>query len=507
MDVPIFGQGRFMSILSAHSPHRFDLFRRSMIQGESLPLTEVLSDSLVEDAFQERNVSFGIADEDVFTPAITLWAMVSQFLFSGTGRSCKAAAGRVVSLYAQLTGRVVAQNAGNYCRAKCKIPVEVIRKITLDVAKHVELRSASFDDLSVALGPEETDERICPPVMAAVRGQSTGGRIINVDGFTIDAPDTAENQAAYPQNPSQQEGLGFPILRCVCLISMVTGMLCHLAVGPYSGKGSGETNLLRKLKGYLRRGDILVADSYYCTYWLLAMCNEIGVQVVMKNHHRRDDHPLGARRLSETERIDTLLRPTRPQWMKQREYRRVPRTLDIRLCDILVNRAGSRSEGFTAATTMMDHALAPAKWIASLYEGRWLVETDIRSLKCTLGLEHLRSRTPEGIERELWTGLLAYNLIRLKMLQSGYAATRDIRSMSFSETYQLLSTNWLLCACCDVNSAMATAAQAQGTCAIVGIRPGREEPRANKRRPKMLKLMTLPRKLLRAAIGAVPEIP
>jgi hypothetical protein len=85
-----------MSILSAHSPHRFDLFRRSMLQADSLPLTEVLADPLIEEAFQEHNVNFGIADEDVFTPAITLWAMVSQFLFSGKGRSCKAAAGRGV---------------------------------------------------------------------------------------------------------------------------------------------------------------------------------------------------------------------------------------------------------------------------------------------------------------------------------------------------------------------------------------------------------------------------
>lgn len=479
-----------------------------MIQADGLPLTEVLSDSLVAEAFQQHYVCFGSADEDVFTPAVTLWAMISQFLFSGTGRSCKAAAGRVVSLYAQVSGRLVAQNAGNYCRAKAKIPVEVIREITLGIAQHAELRSVAFDDLSVALDADEAEARICPPVMAAVREQTTCGRIINVDGFTIDAADTPENQAAFPQNPAQQEGLGFPILRCVCLTSMVTGMLRHLAVAPYCGKGSGETSLLRKLKSHLCRGDILVADSYYCTYWLLAMCNRMGVQVVMKNHHKRDDRPLGARRLSETERVNTLLRPTRPAWMKRREYRQVPRTVDVRLCDISINRPGSRSDGFTVATTLLQSELAPAEWIASLYEGRWLVETDINTIKCTLGVEHLRSQSPEGIERELWTGLLTYNLIRLKMLQTAYAANREIRSMSFSETYQLLSTNWLLCACCDVSDTMATAAQAQGVLAIVGNRPGRQEPRANKRRPKVLKLMTLPRKLLRAALGAVPaEIP
>jgi hypothetical protein len=87
-----------MPILSTQSRHCFGIFQRSMIQSSELPLCDVLDSSLIADAFEEDHVDFGNADEDVFTPAITLWAMVSQFLFQGTGRSCKAAAGRVVSL-------------------------------------------------------------------------------------------------------------------------------------------------------------------------------------------------------------------------------------------------------------------------------------------------------------------------------------------------------------------------------------------------------------------------
>lgn len=56
-----------------------------MIQAKGLPLTEILEDQLVAEVFREHQVDFGIADEDVFTPAVTLWAMVSQFLFSDSG--------------------------------------------------------------------------------------------------------------------------------------------------------------------------------------------------------------------------------------------------------------------------------------------------------------------------------------------------------------------------------------------------------------------------------------
>lgn len=133
-----------MSILSARSPQSFTIFKRSMIQADGLPLSDILNSDLIADVFKEEGIQFGIADEDVYTPAITLWAMISQCLFSSSARSCKAAAGRVVSLWAQIAGRVVAQNAGNYCRAKAKISINAIRRITRRLASEVELEITPF---------------------------------------------------------------------------------------------------------------------------------------------------------------------------------------------------------------------------------------------------------------------------------------------------------------------------------------------------------------------------
>ena len=88
----------------------------------------------------------------------------------------------------------------------------------------------------------------------------TSGRILLFDGFTITAADTHENQEEFPQNPSQKEGLGFPIIRGVSLISMVTGLLVDLETGPYAGKQSGETALLWKMLDRLKPGDTFVAS-------------------------------------------------------------------------------------------------------------------------------------------------------------------------------------------------------------------------------------------------------
>jgi hypothetical protein len=283
---------------------------------------------------------------------------------------------------------------------------------------------------------------------------------------------------------------------------MATGMLVDLACGPYSGKESGETALLWQLLGELRPGDIVVADSYYCTYWLVGACQARGAQVVMKNHHKRDDHPHDARRLTKRERIVTWDRPHRPAWMTAEEYAAQPPTIEMRLVDVQVTEAGFRPEAFTVATTIMDRQVFSAAWIGSVYQSRWLVELDIRSIKCSLGMDCLRAKTPDMVRTELWSCLLAYNLIRLNMLQSSAISGRDPRSLSFTASMQLLATSWLVCAVVGVTEELATLGQIASSSQTVGHRPGRVEPRKNKRRPKLLALMTKPRREYHAELRA-----
>ena len=166
--------------------------------------------------------------------------------------------------------------------------------------------------------------------------------------------DTLENQDEFPQNPAQKEGLGFPIIRCVTLISMVTGMLFDLAIAPYSGKESGETALLWQLLNQLEPGDTLVADCYLCTYWIVAACQMRGVNIVMKNHHKRNDHPTDARRLSRYQCVTTWYRPQRPTWMSEEEYAACPQQVDIRLVDLIIDQKGFRSKQYTIATTILE---------------------------------------------------------------------------------------------------------------------------------------------------------
>lgn len=476
----------------------FRIFSDSMLQDPELPLSDVIDEVMFAEAFELFDVDFAVEEDAVYTPALVLWALLSQTLFKDEQRSCNAAVTRIAAWWAA-QGRVVDDtNSGAYCRARKKIPDELVAHLARTIAERAEQAS----DLAEPVDQEQTEEMLTPRAIAQVKSKPVAGRILMVDGFTVNAADTPENQEEYPQNPAQEDGLGFPILRCVSLISMATGMLVDLAIASYCGKETGETALLRQMIDSLCPGDVLVADSYYCTYWLLAMCQARGVQVVMKNHHKRDDHPDDAVRICKGQRKVVWPRPQRPRWMSQEEYETMPNYVEVRLVDIKVDEPGFRTEGFTIATTIIDHRVYTDTWIGSVYQSRWLVELDIRSIKCSLGMDILRAKTPPMVRTELWSCLLAYNLTRMKMLQSGIDGSRDVRSMSFTRSLVLLGTSWLLCGARGVNESLVALGHSQPLDELVGHREGRIEPRANKRRPKVLKLLTVPRAVHQAQLSS-----
>jgi hypothetical protein len=468
---------------AAGRPTRFSLFHRSLMQSEESPLAAMLADERIAEIFAQEKISFGQDDDNVYTPVITLWGLLSQVFFKAEQRSCLAAVVRIAALWLSLGQTVSSTNTGAYCRARRQLTSEVLRKISRAVADQASrapsLGNAIRRPADAGIGPA---------------AEYAGGRLIMVDGFTVTAADTEANQAEYPQNPAQQEGLGFPILRGVVLLCMRTGLLLDADVGPYSGKGTGETALLWKLLDALRAGDIVVADSYYCTYWLLAECRRRGVHVVMRNHHLRDDSPSDARRLVKGQCVATWARPARPEWMDEATYAMMPRTIEVRLVESVNEQSGQRTQKVTIATTLLDHRQYDAQWLAGIYRGRWRVELDIRAIKVTLGMDILRAKTPAMVRTELWSCLLAYNLIRESMLSAAAESGRSCRTLSLTATLQMIGNLWLANTIQDVSAELQALFQTHQLTLKVGNRPGRNEPRVNKRRPKMLKLMTEPRR-------------
>jgi len=459
----------------ANRGQSFDIIRRSFLQADGLPFSDILSEEAIEQTFVEKNALFGQEKDAVYTPAITLWAFLSQVMQAGVHRSCNAVVDRVRTLCLTLGIRAPSPDSGAYCRARSKLSEDVLEDLTYQVA-------------------DELEERVPKEWLWY------GRHVASVDGSSVMAPDTKANQKEWPQPSTQQPGLGFPMLRICALMSLTTGAMRGFAFGRYKGKETGETSLLRSMLDRLNSWDILLADAYFCSYFMIALLMEIGVDVLFRQHQRRVTDFNQGKRLGHKDHIVRWSKPVRPAWMNQATYDRLPDEITVRELAVNVNIPGFRCKEVILVTTMTDANRYSKSSLGDLFRQRWNVEIDLRSIKVHMHMEDLRGQKPEMVRKELWTHCLAYNLIRKTMAQAAMEHDRTVRMISFAGALQAVAGMMGQTATVDHGLLITLAKSTLQSIASrrIGHRPNRVEPRAIKRRPKKQKLLMKPRKKARA---------
>jgi hypothetical protein len=457
----------------------FSLLQNAFLQANDLPLRDILTEEDIHEAFVAEDACFGEDEDDVYTPALTLWGWLAQVMQADKARSCVAAVARIVALCVALGRKPPSPDTGAYCRARAKVPEAVIRRLVYTVGDGLEARVPAdwlWLNRHVKMG----------------------------DGTTALAPDTDPNQAAWPQQSGQKPGLGFPILRMVVLISLATAALCGLAIGPYQGKETGETALLRELLDRFQRGDVFLGDCAYSGYFMLALLLAGGVDVVTLQHQARKTDFRRGERLGEADHVVFWQRPKRPEWMDEETYSTIPETMAVRELKVHVDVKGFRVRELVVVTTLTDAKRYPREEIAKLYRLRWHVELDLRHIKTSLRLDDLRGKKPETIRREIWMHWLAYNLTRKVTAQAALRHEKLPRELSFTSALAAVTGAWALASVAGPSTLSEHAkAQHEGIAwSLVGQRPNRVEPRAIKRRPKPHRLLTRPREEARAKLVA-----
>lgn len=346
---------------------------------------------------------------------------------------------------------------GGFCRARQRLPLEMVSALTRQTGRLL------------------SEKALAPWLWR--------GRTVKlVDGTGISMPDTPENQERYPQPSTQAPGVGFPLARLVMVICLATGAALNAAIGPHSGKGSGELGLVRGLLEGFSPGDVMLADALYCNYFLIATLMAAGVDVLFEQNGARITDFRRGQSLGPRDHIVRWPKPAaRPEWMTPEQYARFPAEITLR--EVKVGRQ-------VLVTTLLDHRKVTKDDLSDLYARRWNVELDLRNLKTTTGMDVLSCQTPQMNEKQLWVHLLAYNVIRLLMAQAACNVGIDPRELSFKHTVQLW-TEWVsrgLSAAKDGGRLFTLIAQCR-----VGNRCGRMEPRMRKRRPKPYPWLKVPR--------------
>jgi hypothetical protein len=434
-----------------------------------LPFHDLLDRDTVAHVVDANHVTFR---DRIFTPLVTLWTFLSQVL--SPDHSCREAVARLIAFRVARGEKPCGPETGSYCKARQRLPLKVVTDLARGTA-------------------QQLDEN-------AKDSWTWKGRSVQmVDGSTVSMPDTTANQGAFPQPQSQKSGLGFPLARLVAVISLATGVVRELALGPYHGKETGETALFRSLWDRFGAGDIILGDRYFASFFGIAPLVARGVDGVYRMHQRRKYDFRRGTRLGVEDHVVRWAKPSRPEWMDEALYAQLPEELLIRELRVKVHRAGFRVEELVLVTTLLDSQEYTKEEVADLYLKRWNIELDLRSIKSVMQMAVLRCETPAMVEKEIWMHVLAYNLIRGLMVRAAEAHGKEPRRLSFKGALQALGTfreplQWargrrrrLLW------ETLLEVIASYG----VGDRPNRVEPRAIKRRPKKQKLLTEPRQQAR----------
>jgi hypothetical protein len=442
---------------------------------ESLGELYELFGELLPDRLLSMSEKGANSRERLLTPKVTFWAFVSQVL--DVGSSCRDVVRKVEAWWRWMQKDRAGEpslTASAYCQARARLDRQTLRLIHGHLAWSLARR---------------------------VPGAQLwlGRRVKIVDGTTLSMPDTPANQQSWPQPSSQKEGLGFPCMKLAGIFCLASGGLDDYAT---STLHQHESVLFRSLWNKLEKGDVMLGDRGFCSYAALAGLAQRGIDSVMRLHQARKVSFREGRRLGQDDRLVTWQKPAqRTDAWSHEEWEALPASLSLRLVRLDVRTPGFRTREVTLVTTLTDATTYPAEAIRALYAQRWEVELHFHQIKILLGLDILRCKSPDLIEKEALMHVISYNLIRLLMQQAANTHGTSLGRLSFKGALDTVRhfAGAIRAARATPRKQDALIDEMLALIAKDSIpkRPGRSEPRAKKRRAKNYHLLTKPRLQMR----------
>lgn len=278
-------------------------------------------------------------------------------------------------------------------------------------------------------------ERFCRPLATPqTQGAFLGGlRLMALDGYTEDVPDTPENDRVFGRPHSDRGASAFPQVRCVTLCELGTHAAVDAVFLPYrQGEVRGARRLLRSLKP----GMLLLWDRGFHGYELFRAVHQQRVAVL--GRLPSGIQPVLQRRLSDGSAL-VHLQPADGKRRQAGEHL-VLRLLEYTLTDPALPGYGTR---YRLLTTLLDARCFPAATLAATYHERWEMELFIDETDTHLLGQHqpsspLRSRKPQGVIQELYGLLLAHYAIRVLMHEAALKAEVSPDRLSFTHALEVI---------------------------------------------------------------------
>ena len=396
----------------------------------------------------------------------TFWCMIWQAL--NPEASGREVVRQLQALFQLENGPQISPDDGAYCRAKARLPLDQFPKALVATAQAADQQA---------------------PALRLLQGRP----IKAIDGSAVTLPDTPKNRRAYP--PLQcADKPSFPMMRIVVLFSLLSGAMGALAQGSL---GVSEVSLLAALSSHLASGDILLGDRGFGSYPVIAFLKYcLGVDFI----GRTTRHVDGRVRLKRLARNDWLIlwgkNPKPSPWLSLLQWAGLPKQMTLRAIKGRCYQKGFRVRQITLVTTLLDHPLYPAEQILQAYLRRWRLEMSLDDLKTTLKMDLLRSHSPAMVQKEIFTRLIAHNLIRCIVAQAADEHELALERISFKGSLDALRQfSQAMARVRSKNRRRQLWSHLLQTLAAdrVPERPGRREPRAVKRKKNKYPRLSAPR--------------
>jgi len=385
--------------------------------------------------------------------------------------SCRETVSEVISLLVSKKRKIPSPNTGSYCKARKKMSPNKIKEILQSLI-------------------ERSQEEIRKDLLWC-------GRVVKVvDGTTCSLSDTKSNQEVYPQPGSQKPGCGFPMMRLVVIFSLSLGTILKWSKGAYA---ASEKFLFRSLLDYFKKSDVLLADRGFDSYGDFDFLMKRGVNFVIRAREKNRKNILILKSLGKRDHLVRLCKPgRRSSGIDKETWNAMPEWIVLRRITYCIETKGFRTKRVTILTDLLDPKDYPGAAFKSLYLRRWRAELFLRDIKITLGMDQLKCKSPEMVEKELYMYIIGYNLIRNIIYRATLKKGVSVDRLSFKGTVNLFIYFMPLFETAEeydelqyiLDQLYETVAKMKNP-----WRPNRREPRAKKRRPKRYQLLTKHRSL------------
>jgi len=310
--------------------------------------------------------------------------------------------------------------------------------------------TAALSQARRRLGPEPLHE-LFARVAVPMAGHGTKGawlrsrRLMAIDGFTLDVPDTNANRAEFGKLQTGSKASAFPQVRVVGLGECGSHAIVDAALG---GVHTGEQTLVTQLLPSFEPTMLVIADRNFYSFQLWRQSLDTGADLLWRVSSTvtlpvLQPHSDGSYRSMVIEpnisgkRRERLISAVRAGQDINPDQAIIVRVVEYDIPDRDGNGTG---ELICLITTILDPGDVSAVELATAYHERWEYEGLIDEIKTHQRgpARVLRSKSPNMIEQEIWALLLTHYAIRRLICNAADEADIDPDRISFMRSLRVI---------------------------------------------------------------------